>query len=55
MNVTTLPVTAPSSTMGKEEYSAVKKVPSLRQRVSLSSCTGRPVSKLCTRGQASFG
>ncbi len=52
----TLPVAGPaSSRIGKEEYSAMKDVPSFRHKSSLSSRTGRPLVIVWSRGQAAGG
>ena len=48
-------VIARLSNTGKDEYSALKNVPSFRHTISLSSCTGRPVSTVCTSGHADSG
>ncbi len=52
----TLPDAGPaSSRIGKEEYSAMKDVPSFRHRSSLSSRTGRPLVSVWSSGQAEAG
>ena len=53
--VTTLPTGSPASSRGQAEYSAVKKLPSLRHSTSFDSRTARPVRRVASSGQADCG
>jgi hypothetical protein len=55
MNVTTAPVTSSPSRTGNDEYDTGSGVPSLRQRVSSSMRTARPVRSVCVTGHSCAG